>query len=278
MERGRLRIFALLAGLAGSGVLQAGGMTVNTPAELEAVNGTDVKLKCTFQSTAPISLNAVSVSWNFRPLLGRSEESVFFYQEQPYPPSYGRFKGHVFWAGDIARGDGSIMVRDVRFTFNGTFSCQVKNPPDVHGTAGELLFKVVQTASFSEMAILATAIGSAIGLVLLILFIFIIVKFCRRRSLDSRDLEMPQWEGKDPTVCDPEETLPLNGREDDVENNSTDEAVSEEDEKKSLKTSRNTCLTGSRAPNNTTGELPRADSTTRSQAPDYFSLSYISAV
>jgi hypothetical protein len=41
--------------------------------------------------------------------------------------------------------DATIVVRKVKFTYNGTFSCQVKNPPDVHGNAGEVKLTVVTT-------------------------------------------------------------------------------------------------------------------------------------
>ncbi|MBN3284857.1 MPZL2 protein, partial [Polyodon spathula] len=121
---------------------------VYTPVELQAVNGTDARLKCTFTSSAPISVQA-SVSWNFRPLSGGIEESVFYYQEQPYTPTSGKFKGRAVWSGDIRRGDASITIRDLKFSDNGTYSCHVKNPPeDVHGQAGELQLRVVSTGGF----------------------------------------------------------------------------------------------------------------------------------
>lgn len=44
--------------------------------EVEAVNGTEVRLKCTFKSKHPVSLSSVTVSWNFRPLGQGAEESV----------------------------------------------------------------------------------------------------------------------------------------------------------------------------------------------------------
>lgn len=52
------------------------GITIYTPKELEVVNGTSVKLKCTFTSTHPVSLQSVAVSWNFRPLNSAQDESV----------------------------------------------------------------------------------------------------------------------------------------------------------------------------------------------------------
>ncbi len=51
-------------------------MELVTSSELEAVNGTDVRLKCTFKSTHSLSEERVSVSWSFRPLGKTTEESV----------------------------------------------------------------------------------------------------------------------------------------------------------------------------------------------------------
>ena len=44
--------------------------------EVEAVNGTSVKLQCTFKSSEPIFEDSVIVGWNFRPLKPGAEETV----------------------------------------------------------------------------------------------------------------------------------------------------------------------------------------------------------
>lgn len=59
-----------------AGMRHVSGINIYTPKELEAVNGTSVRLKCTFTSTATVSLQSVIVSWNFRPLNSPTEESV----------------------------------------------------------------------------------------------------------------------------------------------------------------------------------------------------------
>lgn len=41
--------------------------------------------------------------------------------------------------------DASIVVKQVKFTYNGTYICQVKNPPDVHGAVGLIQLRVVTT-------------------------------------------------------------------------------------------------------------------------------------
>lgn len=70
---------------------------------------------------------------------------MFYYHEKPFSPNEGRFRKKVDWAGDVSGRDASIVLRKVPFSFNGTFSCQVKNPPDVHGNVGEVRLRVVTT-------------------------------------------------------------------------------------------------------------------------------------
>ena len=59
------------------GVQHVSGMIISTASEVEAVNGTDVKLKCIFTSSAPVSLQTVSVAWSFQPFHPGHEEAVF---------------------------------------------------------------------------------------------------------------------------------------------------------------------------------------------------------
>lgn len=47
-----------------------------TSGEQEAVNGTDVRLKCTFESKEAIKPSILTVSWTFRPLGPGHDESV----------------------------------------------------------------------------------------------------------------------------------------------------------------------------------------------------------
>lgn len=59
-----------------TGVRHVSGIDVHTPSEVEVVNGTNVKLKCTFTSRYPVTLQSVTASWNFRPLNSGSDETV----------------------------------------------------------------------------------------------------------------------------------------------------------------------------------------------------------
>ncbi|XP_026066888.1 myelin protein zero-like protein 2 isoform X1 [Carassius auratus] len=196
MSRVWMYLFPALGALVLPGVHHVEGMELLTSSELEAVNGTDVRLKCIFKSTHPLSEEKVSVSWSFRPLGKMTGELIFHYQKSAFPPEIGMFKGHAVWSGDIMKGDASITLQNVQFRFNGTYSCQVKNPPDIQGFIGEISLRVVEKVSFSEIGILAIAVGGSIGVVLLILIIFTVVRVFRKQD-DDMLVEMEDHRSED---------------------------------------------------------------------------------
>ncbi|XP_074792649.1 myelin protein zero-like protein 3 isoform X2 [Natator depressus] len=60
------------------------------------------------------------------------DEQIFHYQSVAYPAVVGTFRDRILWVGNIAKGDASIAIRNLTMNDNGTFTCAVKNPPDVH--------------------------------------------------------------------------------------------------------------------------------------------------
>ncbi|KAM6959274.1 myelin protein zero-like protein 2 [Aplochiton taeniatus] len=213
-----------------SGIIRGvGGIRVYTSGEISAVNGTDVRLKCTFHSSSTINPSTVTVSWSFRPLGPGPEESVFYFHDQPYPPSEGRFRKRAVWDGDIMGRDASIVLREVKFTYNGTYICQVKNRPDVHGNVGEVRLSVLTTASFSEIVILAAAIGGGIVIMVVLLIIIMSCRQCKKKRLmEAEDgvREAPPKERKDPTICHPLAASHLYESEEEIEIDSSDGMIS----------------------------------------------------
>lgn len=197
----RIWLLLLLGGFSVIGLQHVSGVEIYTPGEVEVINGTDVRLKCTFSSTAPVSQQSVAVSWNFRPLLPGVDESVFYYNKDPYPPDQGRFKGRVIWSGDILRNDASITLRDVLPSFNGTYICQVRNLPDVHGSNGEITLKVVEKVTMSEISILAIAVGAGIMIILILLGVILAVKIYKKKSSNTNiEMHSPENKRKFPAV------------------------------------------------------------------------------
>ncbi|XP_069039202.1 myelin protein zero-like protein 3 [Lepisosteus oculatus] len=133
-----LRCFLLVFAAGGGAAIQ-----VSAPPEVVGVKGREVTLKCTFWSSIH-GTKLLSVDWSFRPESGGPSQSLFHFQSIPYPPTEGRFKDRVTWVGDIPGGDASISLRNLSLTDNGTFSCVVRNPPDVHVNPAQTVLTVTR--------------------------------------------------------------------------------------------------------------------------------------
>ncbi|OBS58497.1 hypothetical protein A6R68_10362, partial [Neotoma lepida] len=160
-------VLPLLLGLQLTALCPIAAVEIYTSGALEAVNGTDVRLKCTFSSFAPVG-DALTVTWNFRPRDGGREQFVFYYHMDPFRPMSGRFKDRVVWDGNPERYDVSIILWKLQFDDNGTYTCQVKNPPDVD-------------VPFSEIFFLAVAIGSACAVMIIIVIVVVLFQHFRKR-------------------------------------------------------------------------------------------------
>uniref|UniRef100_A0A8C5SHN1 Myelin protein zero like 2 n=1 Tax=Laticauda laticaudata TaxID=8630 RepID=A0A8C5SHN1_LATLA len=147
-------------------------METFTPGTLEALNGTDVRLKCTFRSPVPAGPK-LTVSWSFQSELKEPLE-VLYYNHWAYPSKSGRFLDRITWDGNVHKNDASVMLHNVSPKDNGTFQCHVKNPPDVDGIIGEIRLSVVLKRSFSEVHILVLTVGiSCAAMVLLVVIVVI---------------------------------------------------------------------------------------------------------
>lgn len=107
-------------------------ITVNTPAELHASKGDTVTFSCSFTSTSPPT-SKMSVDWSYRPQTGGPPQTFFHFSSRAFPPREGQFNGRIKWQGSPARGDASISLINATLNDNGTYTCSVRNPPDVHG-------------------------------------------------------------------------------------------------------------------------------------------------
>ncbi|KAJ3590331.1 hypothetical protein NHX12_008283 [Muraenolepis orangiensis] len=76
----------------------------------------------------------MSVDWSYRPPSGGAPQTFFHFSSKAFPPADGQFGGRVRWQGSPARGEASITLLNATLADNGTFTCAVRNPPDVHGS------------------------------------------------------------------------------------------------------------------------------------------------
>ncbi|XP_055404225.1 myelin protein zero-like protein 2 isoform X2 [Bubalus kerabau] len=135
------RAVLFLLGLQLTALWPIAAVEIYTPRVLEAVNGTDVRLKCTFSSFAPVG-DALTVTWNFRPRDGGPEQFVFYYHVDPFKPMSGRFKDRVAWDGNPERYDVSILLWKLQFDDNGTYTCQKRRRKAQPGKKGFCFFRI----------------------------------------------------------------------------------------------------------------------------------------
>ncbi|KAM3875304.1 myelin protein zero-like protein 3 [Diretmus argenteus] len=147
-------------------------ITVSSPAELHASKGDKVTLSCTFTSTSrPTS--KMSVDWSYRPQSGGPPQTFFHFSSRAFLPTDGQFSGRIRWQGIPARGEASIALINATLSDNGTYTCSVRNPPDVHGspTSHTVLTVTPKAPSvrFSDVAVLLAFILLPSAVITLIL-------------------------------------------------------------------------------------------------------------
>ncbi|CAM4458637.1 unnamed protein product [Lepidochelys kempii] len=169
----------LAAAAAALGFLRVSALDVKTPEELFVENGTEARLPCTFSSRDVIS-SAASISWSFQPEGATTPISFFYYsQGNAYPGKDTPFKNRISWAGDLNKKDASVSIANVQFRDNGTYFCDVKNPPDIVMKPGEIRLRVVQRdnlPAFSTGVVVAIAIGVTLVVLVLIAVIVCVVR------------------------------------------------------------------------------------------------------
>lgn len=68
---------------------------------------------------------------------------IFYFSNGKGFPGQAEFKDRVQFVGDINKRDASIQLNPAQFSDNGTYFCDVKNPPDVQGTQARTELRVV---------------------------------------------------------------------------------------------------------------------------------------
>ncbi|KAI1903862.1 hypothetical protein AGOR_G00031590 [Albula goreensis] len=136
---------------------QVSAMQVSTPGDQQVSMGQTVTLQCSFHSSISSS-SAVSIDWSFRPQDGGPSFTFFHFSGSvAYPPSQAPFRGRVQWVGNSHRGDASIQLLNTSLSDNGTYTCAVKNPPDVHGAPAHTQLTVTpggRALRFSDVGVL----------------------------------------------------------------------------------------------------------------------------
>ncbi|XP_026110508.1 myelin protein zero-like protein 3 [Carassius auratus] len=146
-------------------------ISVVAPAEVSVVRGSTVTLTCSFSSSSRIT-SRMSIDWTFRPESGGPAITIFHFSSQAYLPEDDYFKGRVMWAGSPSRGEASIQLLNTSLTDNGTYTCAVRNPPDVHGHPAQTVLTVTpqrRSLTFTDVGVLLVFVLGPSGIITLVL-------------------------------------------------------------------------------------------------------------
>ncbi|XP_075998179.1 sodium channel regulatory subunit beta-2-like isoform X1 [Genypterus blacodes] len=158
-------------------------MDVIVPRDVNALNGTTVKIPCTFTSCYKIDFTKFAMNWTYKETLNDTEEMFMTYYSKrgmvPLRPD--RFGERVVFAGNLDKNDLSITLSDVQPEDKGFYYCYVRNPPDRINGIGEIQLHVVTELAPPRDSTIAVAIGASVGGALALLILSMVVVKCLRR-------------------------------------------------------------------------------------------------
>ncbi|XP_034556789.1 sodium channel subunit beta-2 isoform X2 [Notolabrus celidotus] len=158
-------------------------MDVLVSSKINALNGTTVKIPCTFTSCYKIDATKFSMNWTYQKTINDTEEMFIKYDKKKgmVPLRSDFFGDRVKFAGLLEKNDLSITLSDVQLEDEGFYTCYVINPPDrIHGR-GVIELIVVTELPPPRDSTIAVAIGASVGGALALLILSMVVVKCLRR-------------------------------------------------------------------------------------------------
>ncbi|XP_053293876.1 myelin protein P0 [Pleuronectes platessa] len=164
---------------------QSQAIVIYTGWERHALLGSDIRLSCSFFSWRWTSED-VTFSWTYRPDGSRDSISIFHYTGgAAYVDNKGPFRDRLEFVGNPGRRDGSILLKNLDYADNGTFTCDAKNPPDIVGRPSNVRLLVFEKVPIQAGVITGAIIGSVLGLLVLIVVIYYLMRFLVARRVFS---------------------------------------------------------------------------------------------
>uniref|UniRef100_A0A3Q3J1G6 Ig-like domain-containing protein n=1 Tax=Monopterus albus TaxID=43700 RepID=A0A3Q3J1G6_MONAL len=150
---------------------------------INALNGTTVKIQCTFNSCYKIDVTRFSVNWTYQQPHNETEEKLMnFDQKKGMVPLHpAKFANRVMFIGNLEKNDLSITLSDVNLEDVGIYNCYVKNPPDRTLGHGRITLNVVTKLPPPRDSTIAVAIGASVGGALALIILSMVVVKCLRR-------------------------------------------------------------------------------------------------
>ncbi|KAM6334596.1 sodium channel subunit beta-2 [Rissa tridactyla] len=195
---------SLLLSLAPTGL----GMEVMAPATINALNGSSVKLSCTFNSCYKVENKQFSLNWTYQECDNCSEELFLQFRMKIMNKQLDRFGNRVEFTGNPTKYDVSFTLKNVQLEDEGTYNCYVLNPPDRQRGHASISLKVLTKEPPKHDSTVAVIVGASVGGFLAVVILVLMVVKCVRRKKQQRlntDDQKTEEEGKTDGEGNPDE-------------------------------------------------------------------------
>ncbi|KAF7235384.1 Sodium channel subunit beta-2 [Varanus komodoensis] len=194
-------------------------MEVMTPPTMYALNGSSIRLSCTFSSCYQVEKKQFSLNWTYQRCDNCSEETFLQFKLRIVPTELSRFGDRVEFTGNPTKNDVSFTLHDVQLDDEGMYHCYVMNPPDRQKGHSKISLKVITQGTpnppdhvFAELperdSTVAVIVGATVGGFLAVVILVLVIVKCVRRKKQQRlntDDQKTEEEGKTDGEGNPEE-------------------------------------------------------------------------
>ncbi|KAF4085843.1 hypothetical protein AMELA_G00099650 [Ameiurus melas] len=166
---------------------------------INALNGTMVKISCTFTSCYKMDISKFAMNWTYQETKNDTEEMFMTFKNRITPLRTDRFGDRVKFAGNLDKNDLSITISDVQLSDEGIYKCSVRNPPDRVEGHGSIQLSVVTELPPPRDSTIAVAVGASVGgMLALVILTMVIIKCVRRHKKQEliSDEQKMEEEGK----------------------------------------------------------------------------------
>ncbi|XP_019367736.1 PREDICTED: sodium channel subunit beta-2 [Gavialis gangeticus] len=184
------------------------GMEVMAPVTINALNGSSVRLPCTFNSCYKVENKQFSLNWTYQVCDNCTEELFLQFRLKIMNKQLDRFGDRVQFTGNPSKYDVSFTLRDVQLEDEGTYNCYVLNPPDRHRGHGRIHLKVLTEEPPKRDSTVAVIVGASVGGFLAVVILVLVIVKCVRRKKQQRlntDDQKTEEEGKTDGEGNPED-------------------------------------------------------------------------
>ncbi|XP_066533042.1 sodium channel subunit beta-2 isoform X1 [Hoplias malabaricus] len=174
-------------------------MDVLVASHINALNGTMVRISCSFTSCYRLDTTKFAMNWTYQETLNDTEEMFMTFKNKITPLRTERFGERVKFAGNLDKNDLSITISEVQLTDEGVYNCYVRNPPDRIQGHGVIQLSVVTELPPPRDSTIAVAIGASVGGMLALVILSMVVVKCVRRHKKQElisDEQKMEEEGK----------------------------------------------------------------------------------